>query len=117
MRFQLRMDRIIEVCHRSGAQVCPASIFPQYVWRSRSSQAVHPGYGFLSENAKFSELLAKEGITFIGPPASAIVSMGSKRYVCGILGLTFHAIDSCSQASPRLSCPVCVQETSICEQD
>lgn len=38
-------------------------------------------YGFLSENAKFAELLAKEGIVFIGPPASAIISMGSKRLV------------------------------------
>lgn len=38
-------------------------------------------YGFLSENAKFAELLAKEGIVFIGPPTSAIISMGSKRYV------------------------------------
>ncbi|KAJ7238516.1 carbamoyl-phosphate synthase L chain, ATP binding domain-containing protein [Mycena haematopus] len=56
----LRMDKIIEVCRRSGAQ------------------AVHPGYGFLSENALFSETLAKEGIVFIGPPAPAIVSMGSK---------------------------------------
>ncbi|KAF8262784.1 carbamoyl-phosphate synthase L chain, ATP binding domain-containing protein [Lactarius quietus] len=56
----LRIDKIIEVCHRSGAQ------------------AVHPGYGFLSENANFAEQLAKAGITFIGPPASAIVSMGSK---------------------------------------
>ncbi|KAF9447810.1 hypothetical protein P691DRAFT_760470 [Macrolepiota fuliginosa MF-IS2] len=56
----LRMDKIIEVCHRSGAQ------------------AVHPGYGFLSENANFSEKLAAAGIVFIGPPASAIVSMGSK---------------------------------------
>lgn len=36
-------------------------------------------YGFLSENAKFAERLAEEGIVFIGPPASAIVSMGSKR--------------------------------------
>ncbi|OAX38687.1 hypothetical protein K503DRAFT_800260 [Rhizopogon vinicolor AM-OR11-026] len=56
----LCMDKIIDVCHRSGAQ------------------AVHPGYGFLSENAKFAERLAKEGIVFIGPPSSAIVSMGSK---------------------------------------
>jgi biotin carboxylase len=37
-------------------------------------------YGFLSENAKFAEQLAAEGIVFIGPPSSAIVSMGSKRY-------------------------------------
>jgi 3-methylcrotonyl-CoA carboxylase alpha subunit len=36
-------------------------------------------YGFLSENANFAEQLHKEGITFIGPPASAITSMGSKR--------------------------------------
>ncbi|KAI0095062.1 carbamoyl-phosphate synthase L chain, ATP binding domain-containing protein [Irpex rosettiformis] len=56
----LRMDKIIDLCRRSGAQ------------------AVHPGYGFLSENPKFADKLAKEGIVFIGPPASAIVSMGSK---------------------------------------
>lgn len=37
-------------------------------------------YGFLSENAKFAEQLAAEGIVFIGPPSSAIISMGSKRY-------------------------------------
>ncbi|KAJ3905646.1 carbamoyl-phosphate synthase L chain, ATP binding domain-containing protein [Lentinula edodes] len=56
----LKMDKIIDVCHLSGAQ------------------AVHPGYGFLSENAKFAERLSEEGIVFIGPPASAIISMGSK---------------------------------------
>ncbi|THH32410.1 hypothetical protein EUX98_g1756 [Antrodiella citrinella] len=54
------MDKIVAICHRSGAQ------------------AVHPGYGFLSENALFADNLSKEGIVFIGPPASAIISMGSK---------------------------------------
>ncbi|KAJ3510522.1 hypothetical protein NLJ89_g4624 [Agrocybe chaxingu] len=58
----LKMEKIIDVCHRSGAQ------------------AVHPGYGFLSENATFSKRLAEEGIVFIGPPVHAIISMGSKRY-------------------------------------
>jgi 3-methylcrotonyl-CoA carboxylase alpha subunit len=43
-----------------------------------SVDAIHPGYGFLSENAEFAERCAQEGITFIGPPASAITKMGSK---------------------------------------
>ncbi|ELU40318.1 3-methylcrotonyl-CoA carboxylase [Rhizoctonia solani AG-1 IA] len=56
----LRMDKIIDVAKRSGAQ------------------AIHPGYGFLSENAIFAQQLADAGLTFIGPPASAIISMASK---------------------------------------
>ncbi|MCO4758299.1 MAG: acetyl/propionyl/methylcrotonyl-CoA carboxylase subunit alpha [Oceanospirillaceae bacterium] len=56
----LRADKIIEICKQSGAQ------------------AVHPGYGFLSENTEFAEALEANGITFIGPPSSAIASMGSK---------------------------------------
>ncbi len=56
----LRADKIIEICKQSGAQ------------------AVHPGYGFLSENTGFAEALEANGITFIGPPSSAIASMGSK---------------------------------------
>ena len=56
----LVVDKIIEACKRTGAQ------------------AVHPGYGFLSENAGFAASLAADGITFIGPPAAAIEAMGSK---------------------------------------
>lgn len=41
-------------------------------------EALHPGFGFLSENAGFAEECNSKGVTFIGPPASAIVSMGSK---------------------------------------
>src|SRR3954466_216866 len=56
----LNVDRILEVIERSGAE------------------AVHPGYGFLAENAAFAKRLEDAGITFIGPPASAIEAMGSK---------------------------------------
>eukprot|EP00753_Platysulcus_tardus_P021977 PLAT9184.1.p2 GENE.PLAT9184.1~~PLAT9184.1.p2 ORF type:complete len:696 (-),score=347.80 PLAT9184.1:427-2514(-) len=46
--------------------------------RSTGAEAIHPGYGFLSENAGFATRLEKEGITFIGPRASAIEAMGDK---------------------------------------
>lgn len=56
----LVIDKIIEVCKKTGAE------------------AVHPGYGFLSENTEFAAACEKNGIVFIGPPANAILTMGSK---------------------------------------
>ena len=56
----LNVDKLMEVIEASGAE------------------AVHPGYGFLAENAAFAKRLEDADITFIGPPASAIEAMGSK---------------------------------------
>ncbi len=56
----LRWEKIIEAAKATGAQ------------------AIHPGYGFLSENEEFAQACAKAGLVFIGPPASAIQAMGLK---------------------------------------
>ncbi|MDF3074599.1 MAG: acetyl-CoA carboxylase [Alphaproteobacteria bacterium] len=57
----LKIDLILDAAKRTGAD------------------AIHPGYGFLSENEDFAQACANAGIVFIGPPAAAIAAMGNKR--------------------------------------
>ncbi len=55
------------------------------VAKHAGAMAVHPGYGFLSENAGFAQLCQDNGIAFVGPPASAITSMGNDHYTPPLL--------------------------------
>lgn len=78
------------------------------VARLAKCHAIHPGYGFLSENVEFSEQCAREGITFIGPPASAIHDMGIKSTSKAIMAAAgvpiingYHGDD---QANDKLKC-------------
>ena len=63
----LRIDALLDAAQRAGAQ------------------AIHPGYGFLSENADFAEACAKAGLIFVGPSAAAIRAMGSKSEAKAIM--------------------------------
>ncbi|KAL2731083.1 hypothetical protein V1478_005496 [Vespula squamosa] len=82
----LRQDKIISVAKRAKCQ------------------AIHPGYGFLSENVEFAELCQKERVIFIGPPASAIRDMGIKNKSKEIMAKAgvpvisgYHGDDQCNE--------------------
>ena len=101
----LSIDTIIEIARRSGAQ------------------AVHPGYGFLSENAQFSESCARAGLIFVGPPASAMRLMGSKASAKALMERAgvpvapgYHGdakdVATLSEAAARIGFPVLIKASS-----
>src|ERR687890_139053 len=98
----LNVERILEVCRESGAQ------------------AVHPGYGFLAENAAFAQACEDAGITFIGPPAAAIEAMGSKtraRELMQAAGVPIvpgttepvETVDAAAQVAEEIGYPIAVK--------
>ncbi|MAQ37928.1 acetyl-CoA carboxylase biotin carboxylase subunit [Thioclava sp. UBA3469] len=91
--------------------------------RQSGAEAVHPGYGFLSENKKFAEALEKEGVAFIGPPSGAIEAMGDKitskklakeagvSTVPGYMGLIADA-DEAVKISDEIGYPVMIKASA-----
>ncbi len=91
--------------------------------RQTGAEAVHPGYGFLSENMKFAEALAAAGVAFIGPPAGAIEAMGDKitskklaaeagvSTVPGYMGLIADA-DEAVKISNEIGYPVMIKASA-----
>lgn len=101
----LKMDNIIEAAKITGAK------------------AIHPGYGFLAENADFARACAEEGITFIGPPADCIEKMGDKATArktmasCGVPtvpgseGLC-DTVEEAREFAERVGYPVLIKATA-----
>ncbi len=98
----LRIERIVEAARATGAE------------------AVHPGYGFLSENAAFAAALEAEGIGFVGPPVPAIRLMGDKieakrlATLAGVSTVPGHAepVQDAAEAGPiaaRIGYPVMIK--------
>ncbi len=101
----LQIDKLIEAAKASGAQ------------------AIHPGYGFLSENAGFARAVEQAGLIFLGPPASAIDAMGSKSAAKSLMetagvplvpGYHGDAQDAATfrEASARIGYPVLLKATA-----
>ncbi|XP_041127244.1 methylcrotonoyl-CoA carboxylase subunit alpha, mitochondrial-like [Polyodon spathula] len=90
------------------------------VAKTSHAQAIHPGYGFLSENTEFAELCKQEGIIFIGPPSSAIRDMGIKstsKHIMAAAGVPiiegYHGDDQSDQKlkeeAGRIGFPVMIK--------
>ncbi len=87
------------------------------------AQAIHPGYGFLSENADFAEACEKAGLVFVGPPPAAIRAMGSKREAKTIMEKAgvplvpgYHGADqdekTLAQAAKKIGYPVLIKASA-----
>jgi 3-methylcrotonyl-CoA carboxylase alpha subunit len=101
----LKADAIIGSARRSGAQ------------------AIHPGYGFLSENAAFAEACEKAGLVFVGPPAAAIRAMGDKSAAKALMEKSgvpvvpgYHGADQSvavfAEAARKIGYPVLVKASA-----
>src|SRR5437868_1280307 len=101
----LNSEAIIRIAQQSGAQ------------------AIHPGYGFLSENEPFAAACAQAGIVFIGPPPAAIAAMGSKAAAKDIMGKTgvplvpgYHGDDQdpalLAREAAKIGYPVLIKATA-----
>ena len=91
--------------------------------RACGAQAIHPGYGFLSENEAFARACADAGVVFIGPPPSAIAAMGSKSAAKSIMGKAgvplvpgYHGDDQdpalLAKEAARIGFPVLIKATA-----
>ncbi len=99
----LRMDKVLDAAKKSGAQ------------------AIHPGYGFLSENAKFAKACEDAGVVFIGPASSAIQAMGSKTGARALMekagvpvvpGGTATSLEDARSEAKRIGYPVMLKATA-----
>ena len=88
--------------------------------RQNGVDAIHPGYGFLSENATFAQACETEGIAFIGPPSNCLARAGDKARIRGIVAATgvpiipgstvaLVDVESASQAARQIGYPVIIK--------
>jgi 3-methylcrotonyl-CoA carboxylase alpha subunit len=115
-----------EAVHIGGAAAKESYLLGERVIaaaKATDAQAIHPGYGFLSENEAFAERCAAEGLVFIGPPASAIEAMGlkseSKRLMAAAgvpLVPGYHGVDQSpdllAREAARIGFPVLIKASA-----